>query len=95
MPRPWSATETATWPPSRAAPTVAAPLADLSLETEATQDVSLSGVFHDADGDALTFTTGSSDYAIANAFEFQGELTVAAFAVGTATITVTAEDAAA
>ena len=77
----------------KTAPTVALAIGDVSLEANATQEVSLSGVFSDLDGDALTITTDSTDDAIANAFVFQDTLTVTAFAEGSVTITVTAEDA--
>ena len=77
----------------KSAPTVASAIGDMSLEADATRDVSLSGVFSDPDGDALTITTESSDDAIANASASQRTLTVTAVAGGTATVTVTAEDA--
>ena len=77
----------------KAAPTVASAISDVSgLEAGSTQDVSLSGVFSDADGDALTFTADTSDSTVADAILFQGTLTVIAVADGTATITVTARD---
>ena len=79
----------------KATPTVASSLADVSgLEVGATQEVSLSGVFSDADGDSLTFTAASSDdtkATVAVASDYSS-LTVAGVAVGTATITVTAQD---
>ncbi len=74
-------------------PMVASAISDLSMEAEATQDISLSGVFSDADGDALTITADTSDFEVAEAILFQGTLTVIAVADGTATITVTAQDA--
>ena len=80
----------------KAAPVVASALADVSgLEVGSTQDVSLSGVFSDADGDALTITAASSDDAKATVTvaSDQSKLTVAGVAEGTATITVTAQDA--
>ena len=79
----------------KAAPTVASALADVSgLEEGATQDVSLSGVFTDADGDTLTITATSSDDAKATvAVASNGsKLTLSGVAEGTTTITVTAED---
>ena len=78
----------------KAAPVVASALSDLDGLAEGdSRDVSLSGVFRDADGDALTLTTDTSNEAVANAFAFQETLTIVAVAAGTATITVTAEDA--
>ena len=78
----------------KAAPEVAQPLADVTgLEAGAAQDISLSGVFRDADGDSLTITAVSSDDALVGAFVFRNTLTIAALAEGTETITVTAQDA--
>ncbi len=80
----------------KAAPTVALAPSDLSgLEVGATRDVSLSGVFSDADGDALTVTASSSDETKATVSVAAGysSVTVTAVAEGTATITVTAQDA--
>ena len=76
----------------KAAPTVASAIADVSLQAGGSQDVSLSGVFSDADGESLTVTTDTSDENVANAFAFQETLTVTAFSAGSATITVTAQD---
>ncbi len=79
----------------KAAPTVASSLADVSgLEAGTTLDVSLSGAFSDADGDALTITAASSDDAKATVTVAAGQsrLTVAGVSEGTATITVTARD---
>ncbi len=48
--------------PVNQAPTVSATPADVSgLEAGATREVSLAGVFHDPDGDALTITGGPDD----------------------------------
>ena len=73
----------------KTAPTVALAIGDVSLEANATQDVSLSGVF--SDGDALTITAGSSDDAVATVVVSadQSTLTLTGVAEGT----VTAEDA--
>ena len=79
----------------KAAPTVASALADVSgLEEAATQDVSLSGVFSDADGDTLTVTAASSDEtkATVSVASDGSNLTLTGVAEGTATITVTAQD---
>ena len=77
----------------KAAPVVASALADLSLEPEANHEVSLTGVFSDPDGDALTITAASSDPDTVSAFIWAGTLTVLAVTEGSATITLTAEDA--
>ena len=75
------------------APTVANPIADIgSLEAGASRQVSLSGVFADADGDALTLRAASSDTAVATTTVSGGNLTVTARQAGTATITVRARD---
>ena len=76
----------------KAAPVVASAIGDLSLELGGDQDISLSDVFSDADGDALTFTATSTDLDVANALEFHGELTIIGGLAGSATVTVTAED---
>ena len=77
------------------APTVASALADIDgLEPDDTENVSLSGVFTDADSDTLTITAESSDTAVATVSVATGgtSLTVTALKAGTATITVTADD---
>ena len=79
----------------KAAPVVASALADMSgLEAGATQNVSLSGVFSDADGDTLTITAASSDEAVAtvSVASNQSKLTLTGLAEGTGTITVAAQD---
>ena len=76
-------------------PAVASAIADLSgLRAEDTRQVSLTGVFTDADGDALTITAKSDDTAVATVTVAadQSSLTVTAKQEGTATITVTAAD---
>ena len=79
----------------KAAPVVSSAIADVSgLDAGGTRDVSLTGVFADADGDSLTITAASSDEAVATVTVAADEstLTVAGEAEGTATITVTAQD---
>ena len=73
-------------------PTVAQPLPDISLERLQWRQFSLPDVFHDPDGDELTFTSVSSDYGVASTWVSGSTLTVVAKGTGTATITVTAED---
>ena len=80
----------------KAAPVVASALADVAgLKIGATQQVSLSGVFIDADGDPLSITAASSDAATATVtVAYDGSaLTLAGVAEGAVTITVTAQDA--
>ena len=76
-------------------PTVAAAIADISgLEPDDTQNVSLTGVFTDADNDPLTIEAESSATAVATVSVASdgASLTVTAVKAGTATITVTADD---
>ena len=79
----------------KAAPEVASALADVSgLAAGTTQEVSLPGVFSDADNDSLTVNAGSSDENVATvsvAGDYSA-LTLAGVVEGTATITVTALD---
>ena len=77
------------------APTVAGAIADATITSESgTRQVSLSGVFSDADNDALTITAASSDTtkATVSVAADYSTLTVSAQARGTSTITVTAAD---
>ena len=76
-------------------PTVSSGISDLTIVNEGgTHEVSLSGVFSDADGDSLTITAGSSDAnrATVSVAGDHSSLTVKARARGMATITVTAAD---
>ena len=74
-------------------PTVVSPLPDISLEGPEQREFDLSAVFHDPDGDELTFSAVSSNYGVATTLHVNGTtLTVVATGTGTATITVTAED---
>ena len=73
-------------------PTVAAPLPDISLEAPQHREFDLSGVFHDPDGDVLTYTAVSSNHGLASMWVDGSTLTVVPTGTGTATITVTAKD---
>ena len=80
----------------KAAPVVASAISDVSdIAVGDTRDISLSGVFSDADGDSLTVTASSSDdgKATITVAADQSKLMVSSVAEGTATITVTARDA--
>ena len=79
-------------PHQEGAPTVASPLADVSLEGPEALEISLSGVFHDAG--SLTIRAISSNHAVASMWVSAdySTLTVVGISTGTATITVTAED---
>ena len=79
----------------KAAPVVASAISDVTgLEAGDEQFVLLSGVFSDADGDALTITAASSNTAVAtvSVTSDYGTLTVTGVAAGAATVTVTARD---
>ena len=54
--------------------------------------VNVAFVFHDPDGDALTYTAASSDTAVATVSVSDSIVTVTAVAAGTADVTVTATD---
>ncbi len=76
-------------------PTVSSAIADATIVNESgTHEASLSGVFTDADQDALTITATSSAESVATvsvAADY-AKVTVTAKARGTATVTVTATD---
>ena len=77
----------------KAAPTVSSAISDISgMSIGDNQDISLDGVFRDADNDSLNVTASTSDYNIAEAIIFQDTLTIIAVGNGSATITVTAQD---
>ncbi len=78
---------------SSGAPMVAAPLADMSLEGPEYREISLTGVFTDPNGDTFTFTAVSSNHDVASMWVDGSTLAVVGISTGTATITVTAEDA--
>jgi len=62
------------------------------VHSERSFEIDASEVFHDADGDTLTFTVRSSDSRIAQ-FEVDGNMvTVIPYGMGSATITITADD---
>lgn len=75
------------------APTVDNPILDLMIgETFADTTISLTNVFADSNGDALTYTATSSDMSIATVAVAADVLTITEVAIGTTTITVTADD---
>ena len=83
-------------PSENTQPQVASALANQNLTTGGaafTRDLNTSPkVFSDADGDALTYSTTSSDGGVATASISGNTLTVVPVAVGSATITTTADD---
>ena len=79
--------------PPNNAHTVADAIADATIANQSgTHQVSLSGVFSDADGDDLTITASSSNESVATVAVSNDTLTVTARSRGSATITVTARD---
>ena len=77
----------------KAAPTISSAISDISgMSIEDSRDISLDGVFSDADSDPLNITASTSDYNIAEAIIFQDTLTITAVSNGSATIRVTAQD---
>ncbi len=80
-------------PKPNSAPTVASALGALNgLREGDTRQISLAGVFTDADGDTLTITANSLNDAVATATVNGQHLTVSAVQAGQSTITVTAAD---
>jgi hypothetical protein len=72
---------------------VAAPLADVLVnEGFGTRTINFTGVFIDGNGDALTFSTGTSNSAIATGSINTTTLTVAEHSTGTVTVSLRAED---
>ena len=77
----------------KAAPVVASAISDISgMGVLSAQEISLTGVFSDADGDSLTLSAASSDNMVVEPLLVEDTLTVYALEDGSATITVTAED---
>ncbi|WP_420640374.1 putative Ig domain-containing protein [Candidatus Poriferisocius sp.] len=73
-------------------PVVDAPITDGAVETGGTLSRSLTSVFSDPDGDALTYTQASSNGSVATVEREGTTLTVNALVAGTAIVTVTAAD---
>ncbi|MCY4558318.1 MAG: Ig-like domain-containing protein, partial [Chloroflexi bacterium] len=76
----------------KAAPVVATAIPDATMIEVSSQDVDLSKVFSDADGDTLTYTVSSTDLDAVAVFEFHSAMTVFAIEKGQETVTVTAQD---
>ncbi len=74
------------------APEVATAIDDQSLEAGETKEVDVSSNFSDADNDDLTFTAESDDQTKATVLVTGSMLTITGVAVGSAEITVTADD---
>ena len=75
------------------APTVSSAIADVSVnEGFGSQDIDLSSVFTDADGDALTYSAISSNTSVVTVAVSGNTLTATEVGIGTSDITVTADD---
>lgn len=81
-------------PSAGSAPTTVGTIVDVMLTVGQMSKMDVSMYFSDADGDMLTYTAGSSDGMIATATIFGSMLTIEGKMAGTATIMVTATDAA-
>ncbi|MEM6642270.1 MAG: cadherin domain-containing protein [Bacteroidota bacterium] len=74
-------------------PIVANPISDLTLtEGFATATINIEDVFADVDQDLLTYSTESSAESVVTVSESQGVLTITEVGIGTATISLTAND---
>lgn len=92
VPIPTSPAPAPTPAPTNTAPTVINPIADRMVNSEEPFEIDVSEVFNDEDGDTLTFTVRSSDSRIAE-FEVDGHMvTVIPYGMGSAIITITADD---
>ena len=78
----------------KSAPSVASAVPDASLGQGASMTILLTGMFADADGDALGYAAASSNHTVVSTLLDLdlGELHVHALLEGSATVTVTAED---
>ena len=76
----------------KAAPVVATAIPDATMVEVSSQEVDLSKVFSDADGDTLAYTVSSTDLDAVAVFEFHGAMQVFAIEKGKETVTVTAQD---
>ena len=74
------------------APVVANPIANAKVGPGLTRDIDLTPVFSDPDGDTLTYSASSSNTGRVTVSLTDATLTVRGSALGTATVTVTAED---
>ena len=89
-------TFTVTVSPANQPPTVVNQIPDQAVTVGATTTVSIDGVFDDPDGENanLSYSVESSDDALATVTLSGTDLTIRGVAVGTPTVTVTAEDSA-
>ncbi len=78
--------------PTNNTPTVINPIDDKMVHSEAPFELNANEVFHDADGDTLTFTASSSDTSIANVEVEGSSIIVRPNGMGSARITITATD---
>lgn len=79
-------------PPTNTAPVVINAIADRWVNSEASFQINVSEVFHDADGDTLTFTVTSSDTDIAEVKVEGAIVTLFPNGMGSSEITISATD---
>ncbi|MEQ8548685.1 MAG: choice-of-anchor Q domain-containing protein [Cyclobacteriaceae bacterium] len=73
-------------------PTVSQPIDDITLTTSNTEEISLSQVFADGDGDNLTFTASSANEPVVTTSITNSTLSLNGQAAGTTVVTVKASD---
>lgn len=73
-------------------PSLVGSVANKSLDKGTEETIDLSSLFTDADGDDLTYTVSSSDPAVVSATKIGNNILVKTLGIGTATISVTAND---
>ncbi|WP_419167239.1 Ig-like domain-containing protein [Candidatus Palauibacter sp.] len=79
-------------PPPNRAPVAVGSIPAIAVDAGATASFDAAGYFSDADGDALTFSAGSSNAAAATVSMAGSSATVTGVADGTAVVTITARD---
>ena len=79
-------------PPPNRAPVAVGSIPAIAVDAGATASLDVAGYFSDADGDALTFSAGSSNDAAATVSMDGSSATITGVADGTAVVTFTARD---
>lgn len=91
-PSPSPTTPTTPTTPTNTAPAVVERISDIMVNVDLPYEFNLSKVFHDADGDELTFTVRSSDEAVAEAVVEEAMLIIRPNGKGSSDIHITADD---